>query len=364
MQQLKQNIPEAQRANPFRRAWNHLKDLEKSPVLKYMDKLEYYVFEATHAKKIKPKKTLIERNPVPALARAAKFGNAEVRAIAMKRLGEIDGKNGRQVLEAMKKDSKPMLMEALKDADENVRISALLSLVRIAPRFPSYGWGDVLPTLAETIKQKSGRERAAACTAAKVIAERASEVHGWPTVMGALIWAIRQGGDEEEHVQKSACEALKAIANEYVGEVGIELVSTAIGIGRGDPKIEKPENRRIVGVLNEILLRWLREGGSTMAGSIRRNAGRALGYTADMSLFPVLFAELRDKHSTTGPDVVNALAGIGARYPKEMAARISEEVNGKLGDELLEINIWNDRTAWAIREIMLECGKAMEREKE
>ena len=151
MQQLKQNAHEAHRANPFRRAWNHLTDLEKSPVLRSLREMKERrisrlleevksgwrvtehdpILEKIVDNSAEKKIVKMGRHAVPALIVALGDSNESVRgsaALAFWRIAE----NGGDCSSAV-----PMLIKALGDSDKWVRGSAAGALWKIAEKNPN-----------------------------------------------------------------------------------------------------------------------------------------------------------------------------------------------------------------------------------
>ena len=267
MQQLKQNIPEAQRANPFRRAWNHLTDWEKSPVLKgindrRMRKAERLIREQKWRSVIG-----MRRAAVPALIKS------------FEKLGQIKSMDIVWTLVGIGTPAIHGLVGALKDEDENVRAFSAKALAEIAEKKPKYGWKEFFPAIEGALLEEEARG------AKGNLAELLGRI-GDTGAVDSLITVLKDG---DAHV--IAC-ASRAFAK--MGRPGIEALIGALG--NEDPKIRAHAARATADMRGERNVDCLELAVPALIGrlgdgdhEVQKSASDALRWVGDSSAIVPLY---------------------------------------------------------------------------
>jgi len=224
--QLKQNIPEAQRANPFRRAWNHLTDWGESPVVKQIVRM--------HLKKDVNKALRMGRTAVPALVGCLKDKDGDVRDSAAKLLGHIALVHPEYDLEK----AIPALAGCL--GDVQAQFYAAVALIRIGQRS--------IPALLDALGRGNEMERQKAALALYNMARDGKDCS---SAIPGLVAALK---DESNEVKESAALALIEIAGKNPEAVAYPIIEFVNG-KEGDGLVEINEsNEQTIVWMNRVLL--------------------------------------------------------------------------------------------------------------
>jgi len=174
-----------------------------------------------------------------------------------------------------------------------------------------------VPILIESLGSSKDRARWRAATALGKIAEKHPE-HDWSAVACEL---VRSLSDDEEWVRQEACKAIGKI-----GKPALEELKK--GMKKGNP-------------------------------DSRKYFMEAFDLVGDVSIFGILLDAVNDWDNAVRVSALISLSTIAERDPKEAASFVIDLINGKMGDELIEISERNDRIIKALNNVMVVCRVKM-----
>lgn len=303
MQRLKQNIPEARRANLFRRAWNRLTEWEKSPVLTKIEEIRTRRAERLIGEQKWEQVMRMGRGAVPAL-----IGTFE-------NMGPIKSMNIVWALVGIGTPAIRGLVGALKDEDDFIREFSAKALAEIAKKKPKYKWDKHVPALMKGLEYGVGK--GARANVATLLGE-VEDARALP----ALILALK---DDDTHVMTCARDALVK-----KGKPAIDALYAALG--NEDPEIRAHAAWAISGMKSELKIEGLEVAVPTLIGllgdgnhEVQRNACDALRYVGDSSAILPLYELMMGKDSSflelPAGKFVELMEGGGTRAGEIVKAR-------------------------------------------
>ncbi|NYZ60390.1 HEAT repeat domain-containing protein [Candidatus Micrarchaeota archaeon] len=174
-----------------------------------------------------------------------------------------------------------------------------------------------VPILTEDLRSSKNRARWRAATALGKIAENHPE-YDWSATACELVISL---SDDEEWARQEACKAL--------------------------------------GKMGKYALEELKKGMKMGSPISRKYFMEAFGLVGDVSAFRILLEAVNDGDNAVRSHAVISLSSIAERNPKEAAAIVTDLINGRMGDELIEISQKNDRIIKALNNVMVVCGVRM-----
>ena len=421
MQQIRQNIPEAQRANPFRRAWNHLTDWEKSPVIKTIRGIRERRIHGL-LEEFKSGGRLIERDPflgnivdhgaerkllkmgkysVPALNEALNGSDKALRGKAARMLGEIEDARALPALilalkdddihvmtcvrNALAKKGKPAihaLNAALGNEDPEIRAHAAWAISGMVFEEKADGLEPTIPALIGLLGDGNHEVRISAADALRHVGDSSAiePLYGLITGEDSFLLELRPG-EFSELVKNGDPEAGKVVRARALLMSAMLALSD---IAKRHP--DHPWEPMLPGLMKPLDCNdaWLQQVTAKALGTIAEShpeykwdeaapkvartlcvdrghvvthAGDALVKMGMVSVKPLIFV-MNNLHAV-GPAGA-ALKELSKKHPEEVAAEIIAAVNGKFGEELIAVSTGNGMAVQNLSDILRECGEAME----
>jgi len=232
----------------------------------------------------------------------------------------------------MRKPPIQVLIGALGDEDEDIAQDVSRLLSEMVERKKNFDWSVHIDKLAEAMRGHGGMAHVYAAAIVAKIAFKHPE-YDWSPVVPLLVEDARNGGAGDR------ARAIYALGN--MGEV-----SAAPAI------IEALKRENDSGPLGTAVRA---EAVKALARISKRHPESPL-FDAIPVMLDAMVDENLDVRGHAGLWMKDMIGG----HPEEVASKIVELVNGRLGDELKEVNTRNGKLAAQIHRILLECAKGME----
>ncbi|NYZ60393.1 HEAT repeat domain-containing protein [Candidatus Micrarchaeota archaeon] len=276
-------------------------------------------------------KLLLPNNPVQGKAQPPEPLGERRADITPERLKQMLKEGAHNDIIRMRKPPITVLIGALGDENEDIAQDVSRLLSEMVERKKKFDWSVHIDKLAEAMGGNGMGHVYAAAIVAKIAFKHPE--YDWSPVVPLMIEDVRNGGAGDR------TRAINALGN-------MEEVSAV-------PAIVEALEKEI--------------GSGPLGAAVRVEAVKALAKIAErhpecnfVDAIPAILDALVDENLDVRGHAGALMKRMAERHPKEVASKIIELVNGRLGDELKEVNSRNGALAAVINKILLKCGKAME----